>query len=48
MASWAQIQSIYRCWLDDEGKMVLDDDGQVIRRGFAAETAEMAMRDLRG
>jgi len=43
-----QIQAIYRCWLYDEGKVVLDDDGQVIRRGFAAETAEMVINRQQG
>ena len=48
-ATWAQIQAIYRCWLYDEGKVVLDDDGQVIRReGFAAETAEMVINRQQG
>ena len=42
-ANWAQVQAIYRRWLYDERKVVLDDDGQVIRRGFAAETAEMVI-----
>ena len=47
-ATWAQIQGIYRCWLYDEGKVVLDDDGQVIRRGFEAETAEMVINRQQG
>ena len=32
----------------DEGKVVLDDHGQVIRRGFAAETAEMVINRQQG
>ena len=32
-----QIQAIYRCWLYDEGNAVVDENGQVIRLGFAAE-----------
>jgi hypothetical protein len=47
-STWAQIQAIYRCWLYDEGKVVLDDHGQVIRRGFAAETAEMVINRQQG
>ena len=27
-------------WLYEKGQFVLDDDGQVIRRGFSAETTE--------
>jgi len=47
-ATWGQIQAIYRCWLYDEGKVVIDDDGQVIRRGFATETAEMVINRQQG
>ena len=47
-ASWALIQSIYRCWLYGEGKMVIDDDGHLIRRGFAAETAAMVINRQQG
>ncbi len=33
--NWPQIQAIYRCWLYDEGKVAMDEAGQVIRRGLA-------------
>jgi hypothetical protein len=47
-ATWAQIQAIYRCWLYDEGKVVLDEQGKVIKRGFEAETAEMVINRKQG
>jgi len=47
-ATWAQVQAIYRCWLYEEGAAVLDDDGKVIKRGFAAETAEIVINRQQG
>jgi len=35
-ATWEQVQPVYRCWLYEEGAAILDDDGKVIKRGFAA------------
>jgi len=41
--NWPQIQAIYRCWLYDEGKVVLDEAGQVIRRGLAQDDVEKVL-----
>jgi REP element-mobilizing transposase RayT len=38
--SWPQVHAIYRCWLYDAGKAISDENGQVTRRGFAADEAE--------
>jgi len=48
IATWTQVQAIYRCWLYEEGAVVLDDDGKVIKRGFAAETADMIINRQQG
>jgi REP element-mobilizing transposase RayT len=47
-ATWDQVQAIYRCWLYEEGQAVLDDDGQVIRRGFSAATTETVINRQQG
>lgn len=47
-ATWAQVQAIYRCWLYEDGRVVLDESGQVIRRGFAAETVERVINRQQG
>jgi hypothetical protein len=47
-ATWDQIQAIYRCWLYEEGQEVRSDDGQVIRRGFSAQTSEMVINRQQG
>ena len=47
-ATWDQVQAIYRCWLYEEGQAVLDDDGQVIRRGFSAETTDAVINRQQG
>ncbi len=31
---------MYRCWLYEDGRERGDDDGKVIKRGFAAETSD--------
>jgi hypothetical protein len=41
--TWAQIQAIYRCWLYDKGQIVLDEEGQIIRRGFAEDQVEKVL-----
>jgi len=46
--NWPQIQAIYRCWLYDEGKVVLDEAGQVIRRGLAQDDVEKALTRCAG
>jgi len=38
-----RIQAIYRCWLYDEGKVVLDEAGRVIRRGLAEDQVEKVL-----
>lgn len=40
---WHQIQAIYRCWLYDEGKAVMDENAKVIRLGFAADETEKVL-----
>ena len=47
-ATWDRIQAVYRCWLYEEGQAVLDEQGQVVRRGFSAETAEMVINRQHG
>ena len=47
-ATWDQVQAIYHCWLYEEGQAVLDDDRQVIRRGFSAETTEAVINRQQG
>ena len=40
--------TIYFCWLYEEGQAVLDDDGQVIRRGFSADTTDAVINRQQG
>ena len=41
--NWPQIQAIYRCWLYDEGKVILDEAGRVIRRGLVEDEVERVL-----
>ncbi len=40
---WEQVQRMYRCWLYEDGREREDDDGKVIKRGFAAETSDAVL-----
>ena len=38
--SWPAVQRMYRCWLYEDGREREDEEGNVTKRGFAAEIAD--------